>query len=88
MARLVAHEATTSTGCSTGRGCERVLEPALYRLEALLQVTLEAGEDRGNGALWQLPGTSSGLNTSSVSVYGPKQYGVSSASGNGETLLG
>ncbi|GAA2321525.1 FG-GAP repeat protein [Streptomyces hawaiiensis] len=45
-------------------------------------------EDRGNGALWQLRGTSSGLNTSSVSVYGPKQYGVSSASGIGETLLG
>lgn len=45
-------------------------------------------EDRGNGALWQLRGTSSSLNTSNVSVYGPKQYGVSPASGIGETLLG
>ncbi|MFD9934162.1 FG-GAP repeat protein [Streptomyces massasporeus] len=45
-------------------------------------------EDRGNGAVWHLRGTSSGLNTSNVTVYGPKQYGLSPASGIGDTLLG
>ncbi|GGY41029.1 FG-GAP-like repeat-containing protein [Streptomyces djakartensis] len=44
-------------------------------------------EDRGNGAVWQLRGTGSGLSTDSVSVHGPKQYAVSSASGIGRTLL-
>ncbi|MBL1083634.1 FG-GAP repeat protein [Streptomyces actinomycinicus] len=45
-------------------------------------------EDRGNGALWQLRGSGSGLSTSSASVFGPREYGVSSGSGIGETLLG
>ncbi|MFI1839911.1 FG-GAP-like repeat-containing protein [Streptomyces olivaceoviridis] len=46
------------------------------------------GENEDSGAVWQLRGSSSGLSTSGVSVYGPKEYGVSSGSGIGETLLG
>ncbi|MFJ4584217.1 FG-GAP repeat protein [Streptomyces echinatus] len=44
-------------------------------------------ENNGNGALWQLRGTSNGVSTSNVSLFGPKEYGVSSGSGIGETLL-
>ncbi|MEV0241515.1 FG-GAP-like repeat-containing protein [Streptomyces sp. NPDC050674] len=45
-------------------------------------------EDHGNGAIWQLRGTTGGLSTSGVSVFGPTQYALSSASGIGRTLLG
>ncbi|GAB1339963.1 FG-GAP repeat protein [Streptomyces sp. E-15] len=44
-------------------------------------------EDHGNGAIWQLRGTGTGVSTSAVSVFGPKEYGVSSGSGIGDTLL-
>ncbi|MEV6839396.1 FG-GAP-like repeat-containing protein [Streptomyces sp. NPDC051133] len=44
-------------------------------------------EDHGNGAVWQLRGASSGVSTGSVTVFGSKEYGVSSGSGIGETLL-
>ncbi|MEU3861754.1 FG-GAP-like repeat-containing protein [Streptomyces sp. NPDC028722] len=50
------------------------------------------GEDpyhnQGSGAVWQLRGTGSGVSTSSVSVFGPKDYEVAPGSGIGETLLG
>ncbi|MEU5538443.1 FG-GAP-like repeat-containing protein [Streptomyces sp. NPDC020362] len=42
----------------------------------------------GSGAVWQLRGTGSGVSTSSVSVFGPKDYDVAPGSGIGETLLG
>ncbi|MFJ3311012.1 FG-GAP-like repeat-containing protein [Streptomyces sp. NPDC086549] len=45
-------------------------------------------EDHGNGALWQLRGTRTGVSTSGVSAFGPNEYGVSSGSRIGETLLG
>ncbi|AGS67223.1 FG-GAP-like repeat-containing protein [Streptomyces collinus] len=45
-------------------------------------------EDHGNGALWQLRGTSTKVSTSNVSVFGPKDYNVASGSGIGDTLLG
>ncbi|MGW2210688.1 FG-GAP repeat protein [Streptomyces sp. NPDC001781] len=45
-------------------------------------------EDHGNGALWQLRGTSTKVSTSNVSVFGPKDYNVASGSGIGGTLLG
>ncbi|MCF3133161.1 FG-GAP repeat protein [Streptomyces olivochromogenes] len=48
----------------------------------------DPAHNRGSGALWQLRGTNSGLSTSSVSAFGPKEYGVSPGSGIGETLLG
>lgn len=49
---------------------------------------LRPRRERGHGALWQLRATSGGLSTSGISVYGPMEYGVSSGSGIGETLLG
>ncbi|WP_229900793.1 FG-GAP-like repeat-containing protein, partial [Streptomyces capoamus] len=45
-------------------------------------------KDHGNGALWQLPGTRTGVGDSNVNVFGPKEYGVSPGSRIGETLLG
>ena len=45
-------------------------------------------EDHGSGAIWQLRGTGSGVSTSSVTVYGPKDYAVAPGSGIGDTLLG
>ncbi|WP_311315081.1 FG-GAP and VCBS repeat-containing protein [Streptomyces naphthomycinicus] len=45
-------------------------------------------EDHGNGAIWQLRGSHSGLSTSSVSTFGPREYGVSASSRIGETLIG
>ncbi|MFE9498947.1 FG-GAP and VCBS repeat-containing protein [Streptomyces collinus] len=44
--------------------------------------------NQGSGAVWQLRGTSTGLSTRDVSVFGPKDYGVAPGSGIGETLLG
>ncbi|MBY8845580.1 hypothetical protein [Streptomyces sp. SP2-10] len=44
--------------------------------------------NNGNGAIWQLRGTSNGLSTSNTSLFGPKEYDVPSGSGIGETLLG
>ncbi|MGC0327060.1 hypothetical protein RKD23_000050 [Streptomyces sp. SAI-170] len=44
-------------------------------------------EDEGSGAVWQLRGTSSGLSTSGVTLFGPTQYGVASGSEIGTTLL-
>ncbi|MEU0009023.1 FG-GAP-like repeat-containing protein [Streptomyces sp. NPDC006314] len=49
------------------------------------------GEDvyhnQGSGAVWQLRGTSNGLSTGDVTVFGPKEYGVARGSGIGDTLL-
>ncbi|MFG3013872.1 FG-GAP repeat protein [Streptomyces cinerochromogenes] len=44
-------------------------------------------EDHGNGAIRQLRGTRSGVSTSGVSTFGPREYGVSPGSGVGGTLL-
>ncbi|MGW1007370.1 FG-GAP-like repeat-containing protein [Streptomyces sp. NPDC002520] len=43
--------------------------------------------NQGSGAVWHLPGTSSGLSTGSVSIFGPKDYGIAAGSGIGTTLL-
>ncbi|WP_443056330.1 FG-GAP-like repeat-containing protein [Streptomyces sp. IBSBF 3136] len=43
--------------------------------------------NQGSGALWQLRGTSNGVSTRGVSVFGSKDYGVAPSSGIGETLL-
>ncbi|MFJ5780433.1 FG-GAP-like repeat-containing protein [Streptomyces sp. NPDC093094] len=44
-------------------------------------------EDAGSGALWQLRGTTSGLSTRGVSLFGPREYGIAAGSGIGTTLL-
>ncbi|MFJ4467339.1 FG-GAP-like repeat-containing protein [Streptomyces sp. NPDC089424] len=44
-------------------------------------------EDEGNGAVWQLRGTGSGLSTSTVSYFGPKEFRLPAGSGIGTTLL-
>ncbi|OEJ36191.1 hypothetical protein AR457_33750 [Streptomyces agglomeratus] len=42
--------------------------------------------NEGNGAVWQLHGTSNGLATGGAEVFGPADYGIARGSGLGDAL--